>query len=149
MRGFDGFFWIFFAMNIVFLLIAYAPLFPAFLKLRSADPHANRVFKVPGGPVAIRIYAYLPVLMLALAMIATIVPFNSSPEEMSKIPMVVGVLVFMVLGEIARIVSARNRRDEYKGMAISGDPVAWDEARGYVLGAAEETPIDRAVTESH
>ena len=34
LAGFDGFFWIFFSMNIVFLLISYIPMFPAFLKLR-------------------------------------------------------------------------------------------------------------------
>ena len=48
LAGFDGFFWIFFSMNIVFLLISYIPMFPAFLKLRSVDPAANRVFKVAG-----------------------------------------------------------------------------------------------------
>ena len=48
LAGFDGFFWIFFSMNIVFLLISYIPMFPAFLKLRTIDPAANRVFKVPG-----------------------------------------------------------------------------------------------------
>ena len=47
LAGFDGFFWIFFSMNIVFLLISYIPMFPAFLKLRTIDPAANRVFKVP------------------------------------------------------------------------------------------------------
>ena len=47
--GLDGFFWIFFSMNIVFLLISYIPMFPAFLKLRRVDPQAPRVFRVPGG----------------------------------------------------------------------------------------------------
>ena len=39
--GLDGFFWIFFSMNIVFLLISYIPMFPAFLKLRRVDPQAH------------------------------------------------------------------------------------------------------------
>lgn len=150
MAGFTDFFWIFFAMQIVFLLIAYAPLFPAFLKLRSADPNSHRVFKVPGGKWAIRIYAFLPVLMLALALIATAVPLNGSEEELSKIPILIGVLVFVVLGEVVRILSSRGRKDDYKGMAISGGPEAWDEARGYVMDApTEEISIARAVTESH
>lgn len=147
--GFDNFFWIFFAMNIVFLLIAYAPLFPTFLKLRADDPDANRIFKVPGGKTAIRVCTMVPVLMLVLAMIATIVPFNSSEEEMSKIPMLIGVIAFMVLGEVVRIVSARNRTEHYLGIGKSGDPEVWDREHGYLMDPGQDLSIGEAVTESH
>ncbi|MFR1640650.1 MAG: amino acid permease, partial [Eggerthellaceae bacterium] len=110
LAGFDGFFWIFFSMNIVFLLISYIPMFPAFLKLRTIDPAANRVFKVPGGRGVALVVAWVPVILLVLAIIATIVPLNGSPEEMSKIPMLIGVIAFVILGELVRIWSARGRR---------------------------------------
>lgn len=38
----SGFFWIFFSMNVVFLLISYIPMFPAFLKLRRVDANRER-----------------------------------------------------------------------------------------------------------
>ena len=135
--GLDGFFWIFFSMNIVFLLICYMPMFPAFLKLRSADPNANRIFRVPGGKAVATVACWVPVVLLILSMIATIVPLNGSEEELSKIPMLVGVVAFAIIGEIVRVVSARKRTEPYRGMAVSGDPQAWDVAHGYIDPAVE------------
>ncbi|OUO86537.1 amino acid:proton antiporter [Gordonibacter sp. An230] len=132
LAGFDGFFWIFFSMNIVFLLISYIPMFPAFLKLRRVDANAKRVFKVPGGRVVLLVVTWLPVVLLVLSIIATIVPLNGSEEEMAKIPMLVGVIAFVVIGEIVRVLSARGRAVEYRGMEASGDPLAFDVAQGYV-----------------
>ena len=131
LAGFDSFFWIFFSMNIVFLLISYIPMFPAFLKLRRVDPAANRVFKVPGGHGVALVVAWVPVILLVLAIIATIVPLNGSPDEMGKIPMLIGVIAFVILGEIVRIWSARGRKDDYGGMGSSGDPFEFDVAHGY------------------
>lgn len=128
--GLDGFFWIFFSMNVVFLLITYAPMFPAFLKLRAVDPSTRRLFKVPGGVLVQRVCAYLPMLMLGFALVATVAPFNGSDEEMTKIPLLVGVLVFAVLGEIMRMVSARKRTESYLGMKRCGDPDEWDASHG-------------------
>ena len=132
LAGFDGFFWIFFSMNIVFLLISYIPMFPAFLKLRRVDAAAPRVFKVPGGRGVLLVATWLPVVLLVLSIIATIVPLNGSEEEMSKIPMLIGVIAFVLIGEVVRVVSARGRTVEYRGMDASGDPLAFDVAQGYV-----------------
>ena len=132
LAGFDGFFWIFFSMNIVFLLISYIPMFPAFLKLRRVDAGAPRVFKVPGGRGVLLVATWLPVVLLVLSIIATIVPLNGSEEEMSKIPMLIGVIAFVLIGEVVRVVSARGRTVEYRGMEASGDPLAFDVAQGYV-----------------
>ena len=135
--GLDGFFWIFFSMDIVFLLICYMPMFPAFLKLRSSDPNANRIFRVPGGKAVATVACWVPVVLLILSMIATIVPLNGSEEELSKIPMLIGVVAFAIIGEIVRVVSARKRTEPYRGMAVSGDPQAWDVAHGYIDPAVE------------
>ncbi len=136
--GMDNLFWVFFSMNIVFLLVAYMPIFPAFLRLRTANPDANRVFKVPGGRVTLGIICWLPVALLVLALIATVVPFNGSEAEMSKIPMLIGVLVFAVIGEIVRLASRRGRAEEYRGMGVSGDPDAWDLAHGLAVEEPSE-----------
>ena len=138
MAGFDGFFWIFFSMNIVFLLISYIPMFPAFLKLRTVDAARPRVFRVPGGRGLLMVVCWLPVVLLVLSIIATIVPLNGSEEELSKIPMLVGVILFVIAGEIVRVVSARGRKVEYLGMEASGDPEEFD-----VVVVEEVEPTDR------
>ena len=76
-------------------------------------------------------------VLLILSMIATIVPLNGSEEELSKIPMLIGVVAFAIIGEIVRVVSARKRTEPYRGMAVSGDPEAWDAAHGYIDPAVE------------
>ncbi|MFR8300678.1 MAG: amino acid:proton antiporter, partial [Gordonibacter urolithinfaciens] len=134
---------IFFSMNIVFLLISYIPMFPAFLKLRSVDPAANRVFKVPGGRGVLLVVTWLPVVLLVLSIIATIVPLNGSEAEMSKIPMLIGVIAFVILGEIVRVWSARGRDDHYGGMGTHGDPFAYDVAHGF----EEEPPSEEVAME--
>lgn len=89
------------------------------------------MFKVPGGRGVALVVAWVPVILLVLAIIATIVPLNGSPEEMSKIPMLIGVIAFVILGELVRIWSARGRKDDYGGMGSSGDPFEFDVAHGY------------------
>ena len=122
----------------MFLLISYIPMFPAFLKLRTIDPAANRVFKVPGGRGVALVVAWVPVILLVLAIIATIVPLNGSEEELSKIPMLIGVIAFVVIGEIVRVLSARGRKVDYLGMEASGDPETFDAAV-----AEKINPVDR------
>ena len=39
-------FWVFFSMNVVFLLMSYIPMFPAFWRLRKYDDRP-RVFRAP------------------------------------------------------------------------------------------------------
>lgn len=114
--GGGGFFWIFFAMNIVFLLLAYIPMFPAFLKLRKIDPGAERTFKVPGKGIVLSLIAWIPAILLILSIIATVVPLDGSEDEMSKIPMLIGVIVFVIIGEIIRIIVQRGKDDRNKPM---------------------------------
>lgn len=116
----SSFFWIFFAMNVVFLLLGYIPMFPAFKKLRQVDPDHRRPFRCPAKGAMLNVFVWLPVVELILSIIATIVPLNSSAVEMEKIPMLIGVLVFVVLGEFVRIISAKGRTQEYMG--IGRDP---------------------------
>lgn len=120
--GFDEFFWTLFSVSIVFLLLSYVPMFPAFLKLRAADPNAERIFRVPGGPAVQRLVTWLPVALLVLAIVITVVPLNGSEEELGKIPMLLIVVALLALGEVIRVVSARGRERGYRGMAADGAP---------------------------
>ena len=92
-------FWSFFALNIVTLLMSYLPMFPAFLKLRSIDPHARRPFTVPGGKSVVLLVAWAPVVVMVLGMVATVVPLGASPAELSKLPMLALTLAVLALGE--------------------------------------------------
>ena len=73
LAGFDGIFWIFFSMNVVFLLISYIPMFPAFLKMRKVDPAASACSRCQAAAAWRWWWRGCPA-ELVLAIIATIVP---------------------------------------------------------------------------
>ncbi|MBE6480295.1 MAG: APC family permease [Olsenella sp.] len=109
-------FWIFFSMNIVFLLMSYIPMFPAMLSLRRHDAGRERVFRAPFEGALLRVMLVVPAVELVLSIIATIVPFNGSPDELSKLPMLVGVVALTLAGEVVRVVSKRGREADYPGI---------------------------------
>ena len=94
-------FWSFFALNLVMLLLSYLPVFPAFLKLRKADPDTPRPFRVPGGKFILPVIAFLPFIMIIAAIIFTAVPFSFDAQTLSYyLPITVGSLVAVLIGEI-------------------------------------------------
>ena len=100
-------FWIFFSMNIVFLLMSYIPMFPAFARLRRADAARPRVYRAPFEGTLMRVMLAIPAIELVLAIAATIVPFGTSEAELSKLPMLIGVVSLVAIGEIVRLLSRR------------------------------------------
>lgn len=111
----EGIFWMLFSMNVVFLPIAYIPMFPAFWKLRKVDPNRPRVFRFPFKGALMIVALAVPAIELVLSIVATAVPL-SADEVADKLPILIGVIVFIVLGEVVRIVSARGRKEEFKGL---------------------------------
>lgn len=94
-------FWSFFALNVVTLLMSYIPVFPAFLKLRKIDSDRERPFRVSGGKFKLRLIAISPLVLLIVSSILLCVPLNTSADELStKIPLTVGVIIAIVMGEI-------------------------------------------------
>ena len=57
----------------------------------------------------------VPCIELVLAIVATIVPL-SADEMADKVPMLVIFFILLAVGEVVRIVSARGRETEYKGL---------------------------------
>lgn len=137
----EGIFWMLFSMNVVFLLISYIPMFPAFLKLRKIDSERARVFKFPFKGKLMIAMLIIPAVELVLAIIATIVPL-SADEVASKLPMLIGVVVFIVLGEVVRIWSKRGRTEEYKGLTpeLAALRLA-EEAEAEEAGVEEESEV--------
>lgn len=110
-------FWSFFALNVVMLLVSYVVVFPAFLKLRKIDPNAKRPFMVNGSWGKLLWMAYIPMALLVVSIIFSIIPLDSSPEELaSKIPILAGTVVAILIGEVIamRAVNKNNVPKELK-----------------------------------
>ena len=93
-------FWSFFALNLVMLLLSYAPVFPAFLRLREIDPDSERPFRVPGGRGMLRVLAYVPMALILISM--------DSETLSGYLPITIGSILSIVIGEI--LIAARARR---------------------------------------
>ena len=111
----EGIFWMLFGTSVVFLLLTYIPMFPAFLNLRKNDPNRERVFTFPFKGAMMNVALAVPCIELVLAIVATIVPL-SVDEMADKVPMLVIFFILLAVGEVVRIVSARGRETEYKGL---------------------------------
>lgn len=94
-------FWSFFALNMVTLLMAYIPIFPAFLKLRKIDPERNRPYKVGGKSGLLKLYAYLPMVLLCISVVLSVIPLNLSSDELgTKLPLLLGTVLAVIIGEV-------------------------------------------------
>ena len=113
-EGSDAF-WVLFSMNVVFLLMSYIPMFPAFWRLRKYDDRP-RVFRAPFEGKALAVALTIPVVELVLSIVATIVPLNGSATEMAKLPILLGVVVCVALGEVSRLLSRRGRSVDAPGV---------------------------------
>ena len=103
-------FWSFFALNIVTLLLSYVPIFPAFLKLRETDPKTHRPFLVKGGAFKLKLMAYVPMILLLISILFICVPFSMDQAELAeKIPLLCGVVLSIIIGEILRIQANKRR----------------------------------------
>ena len=104
-------FWSFFALNMVTLLLSYILLFPAFLKLRKADPDTPRPFRVSGGRTRLWLMTYVPMLLVILAVVFAIIPFSRA-ELAEKLPLLFGTLIAVGVGEWIAASSEKKRRQK-------------------------------------
>ncbi len=111
----DGIFWMLFGTSVVFLLLTYIPMFPAFLNLRKNDPNRKRVFTFPFKGTLMKVAIAVPCIELVLTIVATVVPLSEA-EIADKVPMLIIFIVILLLGEVVRVWSARDRKEEYKGL---------------------------------
>lgn len=101
-------FWAFFSLNVVALLLSYALMFPAFWKLRKSDPNKARPFKVPGGKVMINLFTWIPEALIIISVLLTILP-TSKADEASKLPVLIGTILTLIIGEIIVRVAQRKK----------------------------------------
>ena len=102
-------FWSFFALNHVLLLLSYVPVFPAFLKLRETDPDTERPIKVPGGPVMLKLMAYVPIVLIAISIFFTAVPLSFDSATLATVlPITIGAIISIIFGEV--LIGLRERK---------------------------------------
>lgn len=108
----NNIFWMLFSLNVVFLLISYVPMFPAFLKLRKVDAQRPRVFRFPFEGGLQMLMLVIPAIELILCILATVV----LPISEGNWNFLIATVLFIVLGEFVRLWSARGRTSSYHGL---------------------------------
>ena len=104
-------FWTFFALNLVLLLMSYLPIFPAFLKLRRVDPQAERPFKVPGGPLTLKVTALVPMALILISIVFCAVPLSWDADTLASVlPITVGTVLCIAIGEILTRIREKKRK---------------------------------------
>lgn len=97
----EDLFWSFFAVNVVMILLAYLPVFPAFYKLRKIDPDTNRPFCVNGNDLVLKLIVIVPMAMIVIALIFTAVPLNLDPHTLRTVfPITIETIILIVIGEV-------------------------------------------------
>jgi amino acid transporter len=87
----------------------YLALFPAFLKLRHDDPKAVRPYRVPGGkPLAIILAVICELFIIQAVVLFVWVPGEPMDWAFAG-PVLIGVLITLVVGEILISVSAKKK----------------------------------------
>jgi len=111
-------FWNFFSLNLIMCLLAYFPMFMAFLKLRETDPYRVRPFKVGGNGLFIKGLAVLPMIIIVISIVFLAVPLEFSDEALSStLPITIGSIICIIMGEIMIINLDKKRKivEEVKG----------------------------------
>jgi amino acid transporter len=107
----EDLFWTLFAFSSMLFFMPYAILFPAFLTLRVKDKTQNRPYKVPGGNVL----AFIMAIICEIIILAGIVLFIWVPGEpvdwVYAVPILIGIIVILVLGEILLLLQSRKKRE--------------------------------------
>lgn len=93
----EDLFWSLFAFSAVIFLLPYLGMLLAFLKMRQVDASRHRPFRVPGGQIGALVCAVLCLLVLSVS----IVLFVYTPGEGVQVPVLVGVILTLGLGELA------------------------------------------------
>jgi glutamate:GABA antiporter len=104
----EDLFWDLFAFSSIILLLPYLALFPTFIKLRKIDPQTPRPYRMPGPVAWLTLLAAICVVFIVQAIVFFIwVP--GEPIEWTKAgPILVGVAITLVIGEV--LIALQRRR---------------------------------------
>lgn len=97
----EDLFWSLFAVNVVMILLAYLPVFPAFYRLRRIDPDRKRPFKVSGNKLVLKIMVVVPMILVGMSLIFTAVPLRFDRESLvSVLPITIETVILIAIGEL-------------------------------------------------
>lgn len=111
----EDLFWSFFSLNMITLLLSYLLIFPAFLKLRKTEPDMHRPFKIGGGSFKLNLMTWVPFVLLIIATVLSAVPLSLDSEELAlKLPILIGTIAAIIVGEIIAAQSVKKNRESQK-----------------------------------
>lgn len=93
-------FWTFFSLSLVCLLLAYLPMFLAFLKLHKKGPQVKNGYWISGGKFKITLFGVVPFVLLLIALFFTLFPEFNLEMFGYNWPLIVGACIAVVLGEL-------------------------------------------------
>lgn len=93
-------FWTFFSLSLVCLLLAYLPMFMAFLKLHKKGPQVNNGYWINGGKFKISLYGVVPFILLLIALFFTLFPEFNLEMFNYNWPLIVGACIAIIIGEL-------------------------------------------------
>jgi amino acid transporter len=100
-------FWSLFAFSAVIFLLPYIGLVLAFREMRRRDPDRERPFRVPGGPFAANLMSLVCAAILAIAIFF----FVYAPGDGVQLPVLIGAVVVLLLGEgVIRYAESQRRQ---------------------------------------
>jgi amino acid transporter len=102
----EDLFWSLFAFSAVIFLLPYEGMLMAFIRMRLVDADHHRPYRVPGGLGAARFAAWICFAVLGLSIVLFMYTPGSGPEW----PVVVGVVVTLLLGEVVIRFAENHRR---------------------------------------
>ena len=92
-------FWTFFSLSLVCLLLAYLPMFLAFLKLHAKGPQQKSGFWIEGGRLKIALFGIVPFVLILAALFFTLFPEFDLAMFSYNWPLIVGACIAVVIGE--------------------------------------------------
>jgi amino acid transporter len=101
-------FWTLFAFSSIIFLLPYLALFPAFLKLRGMDANIKRPFQIPGGMPLAALIAVVCKIFIVQAIVFFIWVPGQPVDWAYALPVLAGVLVTVVAGEILLALPAKS-----------------------------------------
>lgn len=93
-------FWTFFSLSLVTLLLAYLPMFMAFIKLHKNGPAVKGGYWIEGGKFKMYAFGVIPFVLILIALFFTLFPEFNLEMFGYNWPLIVGACVAVIVGEI-------------------------------------------------
>lgn len=116
----ESLFWTFFSLSLVTLLLAYLPIFMAFLKLHKQGRKASKGFWIEGGNVKITLFGVVPFVLILVALFFTLFPSFELAMWSENWPLIVGASIAVIIGEFM-VFSVDRKTARRKNPTISAE----------------------------